>query len=161
MVVYSDSHRSLSPSLSESAASRIGTKFLFGLVGQTVSVRVSVGALVGVRPRFGLVFNLSLTGWIVLGRADLNVIGFTVVERIESEAAPPTRLPSRRCPCPTSQVGTVLGFFQFVRKTVFIAVNGLRHEFGVAADVLLNSALKSPDFHWFETLKRPQKLTQK
>ena len=134
-------------------ALRIGTKFLFGLVGQTVSVRVSVGALVGVRPRFGFVFNLSLTGGIVLGRIDLNVVGFTVVKRIESVLHLPPVTHPVVVRVPLLRVGTVLGFFQFVRKTVFIAVNGLRHEFGVAADVLLNSALKSPDF--FTGLEKP------
>ena len=88
-----------------------------------------------------------------MGRLDFNVVGFTVVEWIKAVLHFPPVAHSVVVRIPLLRVCTVLGFFQFVRKTVFIAVNSLRHEFGVAADVLLNGALKSPDF--FTGLKKP------
>ena len=55
------------------------TEFLFGLVGESVSVRVTSGALTWVWPRICFILNLCITGIFVLCWVYLQILGFPIV----------------------------------------------------------------------------------
>ena len=123
---------------------RVRTQFLFCLVGQTVSVRVPVRALVGVGPGFGFVFLLGLI-WIVLDGINLDVFRLTVVERIEAVLDFPSVTHPVVVGVRVVNIGPVLSFLEFVRKTVAVGVDGGQGGLRIASDVLFNGAFESAD----------------